>query len=291
MKKHQIIISLLLLVVVGIFIVPRVRSRGEIVLPIELSQQGFPVVAIEIQGHSIPVIFDNGASRTSIALSQEIVKKLELKLLPTNEKACFHDDTGKETCLKVYTIPELKIGHKTLRNVPCQLMDKLWGGHYDEGFIWFEAAKNGVLGLDFLRQFNVLVDYPSSRAILIPLGAYPHQYNVKNWIRMPVSTDGIIVANINGVTTKLVWDTGANHSIMKSTAKVLTEGKIATIKGDPPYQSFETTTFTVCDQPFPKTEFFIQKSEFPFDGLIGSSFFKEHPVFFDFKNNVMWVKP
>ena len=40
----------------------------------------------------------------------------------------------------------------------------------------------------------------------------------------------------------------------------------------------------------PKTKFFIQEGKVPFDGLIGSSFFKEHMVFFDFKNNLIFIK-
>ena len=263
----------------------------EIVLPLTFSTQGFPIAAIQIQGNNIPLIFDNGASRTTITLSKELVKKLNLKMTPTNKKVCFHDDTGKETCLKIYTVPELKIGQMMMHNVPCQLMDKLWGGHYDEGFIWFEAAKNGVIGLDLLRQFNVLVDYKNSRVILNKLGEYPQQYDVKSWIRVPVAHDsGIINAKINGADVTLVMDTGTNNSIMKSTAKVFAGKKSCESNNDPSCY-FETTTFMIGDRPLPKTKFSIQKDEFPFDGLIGSDFFKAHQVFFDFKNSLIFIKP
>lgn len=262
------------------------------VLPLTFSTQGFPIASIQIQGHDIPLIFDNGASRTTITLSKELVKKLNLKMTPTHKKVCLHDDTGKETCLKVYTVPELKIGQTTMHNVSCQLMDKLWGGHYDEGFVWFEAAKNGVIGLNLLRQFNVLVDYKNSRVILNKLGEYPQQYDVKNWIRVPFSNQyGMsISAKINGADAKIVFDTGSNSSIMKSTAKVFAEKKSCESNNDPSCY-FETTTFMVGDKPLPKTKFSIQQDDFPFDGLIGSDFFKAHQVFFDFKNNLIFIKP
>jgi len=264
----------------------------EIVLPLTFSTQGFPIAAIQIQGNTIPLIFDNGASHTTITLSKELVKKFNLKLTPTNKKTCFHDDTGKKTCLKIYTVPELKIGQITMHNVPCQLIDKLWGGHYDEGFLWFEAAKNGVIGLDLLRQFNVLVDYKNSRVILNKLGEYPQQYDIKSWIRVPVSNEyGMTMGvKINGTDAKIVFDTGSNNSIIKATAKILA-GKKSCESNYEPSCYFETTTFMVGDQPLPKTRFAIQKDEFPFDGLIGSDFFKAHQVFFDFKNSLIFIKP
>jgi len=296
MNKHKLTTlfnGLLFFTAIGIFTPVLASNSDEIILPIELTAQGMPVTSIQIQGNDIPLIFDNGASHSSIVLSKELTKKLNLKMTPTNKKSCFHSDDGKKTCLKVYTIPELKIGHMTIHDVPCQLMDKLWGGHYDEGFIWFEAAKNGVIGLDLLRQFNVLVDYKTSRAILMKLGEYPHQYDMKNWIKIPFSNKyGMTtIAKINGTDVTLVWDTGANNSIMSSTTKIPAEKKSCAYKENPSCQYFETTTFMVGNKQLPSTKFFIQKNEIPFDGFIGSSFFKEHQVFFDFKNNLLFVKP
>jgi hypothetical protein len=125
------------------------------------------------------------------------------------------------------------------------------------------------------------------------LGEYPHQYDVKSWTRVPFSYDhGIsISAKLNGADAALVFDTGANTSIMKATAKIPAAKKSCASESNPLCQYFETTTFMVGDKQLPKTKFFIQKDEFPFDGLIGSSFFKEHQVFFDFKNNLVFIKP
>jgi hypothetical protein len=155
-----------------------------------------------------------------------------------------------------------------------------------------EAAKNGVIGIDLMRQFNVLLDYKNSRVILIKFGAYQNQYNVKSWIRVPVSPKtGIINAKINGADAALVFDTGANASIMKATAKIPAAKKSCASKSNPSCKYFETMTFMVAGKQLPRTKFFIQKDEFPFDGLIGSNFLKEHEVFFDFKNNLAFIKP
>ena len=294
MNKHRLAVffnGLLFFTMIGFFTSGLAANSDEIILPIYFSPNGDPIASIQIQNHKIPLIFDNGASKSSIVLSKNIIKKLNLRIIPTDKKVCTLDDTGKKTCRTVYTIPELKIGSITMHNIPCELMDKLWGGHRDEGFIWFEAAKNGVIGLNLLRQFNILADFKNSKVILSTLGKYPHQYDIKNWIQIPFSYEyGITtIAKINGVDTTLVWDTGANNSIMKSTAKILAEKKYCESKNDPSCY-FETTTFIVGDKQLPKTRFSIQKDELPFDGLIGSSFFKEHKAFFDFKNNMLFIE-
>lgn len=281
---YKYFLSVILLVPTIIF----ANAKDEIIVPLQFSEQGFPVATVQIQNHNIPLIFDNGASRSNIVLNKDIVKQLNLKIIPTNNEVCSHDDTGKRNCLKTYIIPELKIGQLTLQNISCELMDKLWGGHYDEGFKWFAAARNGVIGLKLLQQFNLLLDYKHSRAILTTLGTYPKEYDIKNWVAIPFDKKGIINAQINGVNVSLVTDTGANNSIMKASAKVLVDKKPCDPKKDL-CQYLEPKTFTVGNKQLPKIKFGVQQDEFPFDGVIGSSFFKEHQAFFDYQNNILFI--
>jgi hypothetical protein len=293
-RKRAFLYGFLFLVLNDIDPVFATGGSADIVLPLKLSTQGFPTTSIQIQNHNIPLIFDSGASKTAITLSRDIVNKLHLQMKPANKKVCFHDDTGKETCLREYTLAELKLGQLTMYNVSCQLMDSLWGGHYDEGFVWFDAAKNGVIGLDLLRQFNVLVDYKKSRIILSKLGEYPSQYNMKTWVQVPFSSlSGIVHAKINGIDTRLVWDTGANNSIIKSTAKIaaVAKKKSCASKSNPNCQCFEAMKVIAGNKQLPKIKFFVQDNEFPFDGLVGSNFFKDHTVFFDFKRNIILIGP
>ncbi len=268
-------------------------AANEIILPLQFSTQGFPIASIQIQGHTIPLIFDTGASRTSLSLSKNIVKKLNLKITPTNKKACFHDDTGKKTCLKIYNIPKIKIGQSTMLNVPCQLMDKLWGGHYDEGFKWFEAARNGVIGRDLLQKFNVLIDYKQSKVIFTKLGQYPTGYSVKKWMSVPFTKKTFVInAKINGSNVNLILDTGANSSIMKSTAKISVEKKSCASKNNLTCQYFKTKSFQIGGHQILTTKFVLQKDNFPFfDGLLGTNFFKKNLVFLDFKQMRVYFKP
>lgn len=264
-------------------------SNHVAVLPLLLSVHGLPVTSVQIQEYNIPIIFDNGATSTSIALNKELVEKLHLNIVPTNNKSCFLNGSGKKTCLKVYTVPKLNIGQMTMSNIPCQLTEGLWGEHYDGELA---AARNGAIGLNLLRQFNVLIDYQASQIILMKLGEYPYQHDMKDWMRIPFSNKyGITTtAKINGTNVTLVWDTGANYSMIKSTAKIFVNKKSSLNKNSQSCKYFETTALITDGKQSLNTKLSIQKAGFPFDGLIGSSFFKEHRVFFDFKNNLLFVE-
>ena len=64
-----------------------------------------------------------------------------------------------------------------LHNVPGEEMKTLWGGS-TKGFIETPASKSGVLGLNFLRQFNVLIDYKSHKLSYYSYQRYPENLNL-----------------------------------------------------------------------------------------------------------------
>lgn len=122
------------------------------------------------------MIFDTGAYKTEITLSPHALKDIHVTY--TGKQHCFPAMDG-QYCEKEFIIPELKIGDFVLKNVTGQLMPKLWGGH-DEGFKATEASRDGVIGLALLSQFNILLDFPHSKAILVKQGASISGYDVKN---------------------------------------------------------------------------------------------------------------
>jgi hypothetical protein len=209
-----------------------------------------------------------------------------LKLLSSDKSKCFHDSTGKKTCLKTFIIPKLKIGEFTMHNVSGVMRDYMWGNKPEPDFIYIDAYKNGVIGLNVWREFNLLIDYPHEQAVLMKHGVYPKNYDVKNWVKIPfeITKYGITTAaKINSVDTLLSWNTAANHSvIMQSTMK-----KIARVPSE--YLSFAPKKFTVGRMDVPSPELHIVDEGFPFD-VIGSSYFTEHVVFIDFKNQYLFIQ-
>jgi hypothetical protein len=256
---------------------------------------GLPSAIIEIQGKIIPIIFDSGASKSEITLSEYALKNLKVNF--TGNQVCTTALDGRH-CEEEFIIPEVKIGTFVLKNVKGTLMSELWGGD-DKSFIPTEASRNGVIGYDLLEKFNVLLDYPHQQAILFQKGIRPTQYDFSQWIALPFTDQLYTKVLINGKKMTLGWDTGSVPSIIKASA-VLNLAKSA-CERDTPYgrnkscNRIVTETFeTFPDKSkLPETWFRVRNipAEAPFDGLMGSNFFMDNLVYFDFDNHKILIKP
>ena len=134
-------------------------------LPVELnsgnpSPYGIPSIEISIQGKTIPVLLDTGANKTEIAFSPQALNGLDVHY--TGEETCFQAFDGMQ-CQKNFIIAQMEIGGIVIKNVSGRVMPKLWGGH-ENGMIITPAIENGVLGIQFLSRFNVLLDFANANS-------------------------------------------------------------------------------------------------------------------------------
>lgn len=257
---------------------------------------GLPSTIITIQGKDIPIILDTGASKSKdISLSEYALNNIHVRF--TGKVICFKTVQGN-LCQKEFIVPELRIGSFILKNVKGTLMRKLWGYDkgFDEGFRATESLRNGIIGLPLLSKFNVVIDYPDSKLVLIKKSHKPFNYDIKNWI--PIKFEGPLQThlNIDGKSLILRWDTGATPSVIKSS--VIKNYKKQSCQIEPPYildncSSIVTKSFTTNEgSKLPRTWFKIMNipSYAPFDGLIGSNFFRENLVYCDFNDHYIYVK-
>jgi len=264
--------------------VPCFAATEQAILPLSFSPQGMPAIDVEIQGKKIPLAFDTVSDYS--ALSEKTIQEQHLQLLSSSQTKCYHDSNGKKTCVNLFIIPALKIGDFILHNVTGIMRDYMWGKEPEDKFIVTEAYKNGVIGLNVLCQFNVLIDYPHEQVVLMKPGLYPKNYDIKNWIKVPFELNkyGITTqAKINGVNVLLSWITAANHSVIMRP----TMAKIANVPVG--YTSFAPDQLMVGNKEIPSAEFHIVDEGFPF-AVIGSSYFQEHIVFIDFKKQYLLIK-
>jgi hypothetical protein len=254
---------------------------------------GLPSTVISVEGKSLPVIFDTGAKKSGITLSAHALKGLHVRF--TGNQTCFNAFDGKH-CEKEFIIPEVKIGAFVLKNIKATLMPKLWGGK-DTGFLATEASKNGVIGYNLLSQFNILLDYPHKKAILYRKGQHPAQYDFLRWIVIPFSGQLYTTVQINGKNMILGWDTGSVPSVIK--ADVVKNMQLSKCPANTPFgkskncQQLVTQTFTTAEGvKLTKTGFLIEDipAIAPFDGLVGSNFYMQNLVYFDFDNQKIYSK-
>lgn len=293
-------ITLLFMVFIGLtqIAVAESQSVTETSLPLKFdtgnpAPDGMPSIFITIQGKKLPILFDTGAKKTQLALTKQALKNIDVHF--TGKEICFNAMDGKH-CQKEFIIPEVVLGSFTIKNVKGVLMSKLWGGN-DEDFIETEASKNGVVGFALLNQFNILLDYPQAKVILTKPQSKPKDYHMAQWTSVPFTDHFQTKLNINDKPVNLSWDTGASLSIIK--ASIAQNFPQTACPAGKRYSKkdclrIEPTSFTTSDgKILPNTWFHVIDipSYAPFDGLVGSNFYQENLVYFDFDEHKIFVAP
>lgn len=268
----------------------------ESVLPLQFNSgnpapYGVPSTSIIIQDKEIRLLFDTGAFKSEIVLSEQALRNIRVKY--TGKQICFNAMDG-EHCQKEFIVPEVKIGKFVIKNVTGTVMSKLWGGN-EKGFQESEASRNGIIGLALLSKFNVLLDYSHAKVLLVKHDNMPLSYNIANWVSIPFEKNLITHLTLNGKQLVFGWDTEAIPSVIKQSA-VKEFQHSPCPKGAPyskaNYLSVQTASFTMGNKKLPNTWFKVVDipSCAPFDALINSNFIKENLVYFDFKNHNIYIK-
>jgi len=293
----------LVMVLIGLFINSLLLAQtnsaiNQTELPLQFNTgnpapYGLPSTFITIGNKTIPILVDTGATKAEVTLSSYALGNLRVEF--TGKQNCFLSYDGNH-CQQEFILPEVKIGTFVLHNVKGTLMTQLWGGR-DKNFLTTEASKNGVIGLGLLSKFNFLLDYPHAKLILLQPGNKPSNYPIQNWIVIPFQKNLTTKLKIDNNLLVLSWDTGAVPSIIKRMVaanfhQVMCPAK--TSYGDINCRRINTTVFsTTTNQELPNTWFMLADipAAAPFDGLIGSNFFRNNAVYFDFGEDEIYVKP
>lgn len=103
----------------------------------------------------------------AILLDPKIAEKYDMKSLKTISTSELKDSYGNVFKIETKLLPKLKIGNKTLKNVPLSF-----------------AAKSSdipmkVFGNDLLKRFDVIFDFQKNEIYLKPNGLWKMNYNIK----------------------------------------------------------------------------------------------------------------
>ncbi len=257
---------------------------------------GMASTVINIEGKPFPIILDTGAKKYGLVLTKEALKKIHVHF--TGKVVCSNSVTGKH-CEREFIVPEVKLGSFTVKNVEGILVKHFWGGlHGDDDFKVTEASRNGLLGYALLSKFNILLDYKNAKLILVKLGNTPAQYDVTKWNSVSFDDHLHTKLNADGKQLTFSWDTGALPSIMsrktagyfkqipcpkdnpyKEPVSTCLRVEISSLKTDSELIS-NNTWFSVTDIP----------ENAPFDALMGSNFYMDHLVYFNFDSHKIYVK-
>lgn len=237
---------------------------------------------------------DTGHGWGTISLSPSVLSKLDVRYTGRTKEN--YDWKGQRYDSKQYLIPRIRIGDLSLNQLP---------GY--EFFSRYEYIR-GVIGLPFLNQFNILIDYPNRRFGLYRKDFYPEYLKSEVWAKVKLVSPMVLPVKFKDYdeTFTFCLDTGAiavdeeNHSYglirsQSALGRLLQQRK--TLEPDPTdvevLGKFGSNQLrTSCGYPLVQIDFIIGDYEYPKrDGILGHSFFAKYSVFIDFIKDEMYLKP
>lgn len=188
-----------------------------LILPLELSPSGTPVITVMINGQKEKFWLDSGAAFS--VLSSETAR--QMNILPINQnRVSAATLTDKKIMVQMAVIESMKIGSLEITNHPAMIMRlqdlffkipglfKGWMGRRINNR--FEV--NGILGMNAIRNLNIHLDFLNKRIVIFkPENKQPDERNFF-WLGYPI----VICRSLDGVPLYFGLDTGAKKSILAS---------------------------------------------------------------------------
>lgn len=250
-----------------------------VVLPIRLLGN-FPVVTVNIDGSHVPLVFDSGNSG-SVALTQAAIKRM--KLSPTGEKSREMDAKGNVIEHPKFKIPRLRMGTAVFTDVIGEL------DVHDPSYQATQVGQQGFLGTSLLKGYEVVLDYPHRRMILVSPGSTKDQSTACKGAAVPFSPawhgEPAAEADIDLGRLTLWLDTGTPTSML---SRRFAEAARPNHSGD----TLTSKRLTLGGIEFGPLKFVLEDLSLPpgFDGLIGYDFFAHHVVCMDFPGNRFLIR-
>ena len=239
------------------------------------------------------LLIDTGHGYGTVSLPLSVLSELDVTYTGVSKEN--RDFKGQQYDSRHYLLSKVEIGSLVLDQVPGYEFLSRYG---DLG---------GLIGLAFLNQFNVLIDYPNKRFGLYRKDFYPDYLKSQVWTKVQLIPPLSLPVNLKDYeeTFAFCLDTGAiavdeeKHSYgmirSKSTlGKLLQQNEI--LEPDPSdvevLGKFSSNQFrTPCDYPLAPMDFMLVDYEYPKrDGFLGHNFFSKYSVFIDFRQDEIHLR-
>jgi hypothetical protein len=129
----------------------------------------YPVVSVYIQGKAYRLMLDTGAEGAAIGLTPEALATIDARF--TGETRAYRNAYGECYESKEFIISRVSLGDLEIREiVGIETHDSVYG-------------LDGIVGLELLRQFSVLINYNMRRLVLYACGHTPHFLTQERWFK------------------------------------------------------------------------------------------------------------
>lgn len=241
-------------------------------IPITFASRGSPTINVSINGKIYPLELDLGSSFL-FSLCQEILQNIHKTPYGT---AKWSDFRGQRYESPAYTIPEIKIDNLAFFNaVTRQSRDDF---HTNVTLSKRPSQPIGIIGLPILERYNLLLDFSHSTiyASNDHLSLQKTGFLSENLLTIPFTLhpDGILLnVETDAGTYRLMLDTGSTHTAIRA-----------------PHPD-STVKFCIMGHDFGERSIvsFDLSPQFDFDGCLGMDFLREHPLFIDYSNKMIFI--
>lgn len=240
----------------------------------------FPVVAVNIDGDDVPLMFDLGDA-SSLVLQQSVIDRL--KTVPTGETLRFKDAMGNIIHSPIFKIPNMKIGGAVFNDVMGRL------DAHDLSYQTAQVGQQGSFGRGIFKSYKIVLDYHHRKMTLIPPGSTEEPAAMCKGTVVPILPDWqgepVTKGRSDFGDMTLIWDTGIPTSAIR---KNWAQQVGAPVTGE----SVITKHFLLGGVDFGplKLTVFDYTEPSGTDAFVGYNFFAKHVVCIDFPANRFLVQ-
>ncbi|MFC1793208.1 hypothetical protein ACFL3Q_06435 [Planctomycetota bacterium] len=250
-------------------------------------------ITVIIDSIALNLFLDTGNPGASIDLTTKTLKKIEVTY--TGETKKTWDYKADEFEGREYILPRVKIGDLEFTNI-----------HATEHKM--QRFSDGTISFKFLQNYNVLIDFPNRNMRLYKLGYLPKYLRHQSWTPVNAFDRGgfTLSLKMDGIEEDFIFaldnaaialdDEQKPYGMIRlksSFGDYLEKNDLIIPKEDDPaiVGIFNTSDLKLHGIKIPNLDFMVVDYKYPErDGLLGYNFFIKHPMFIDFKNDMLYVK-
>lgn len=266
--------------------VERVTSPavGGSVVPVEMVHS-LPVVEVVMQDRHWRLIVDLGGT-DALSLSTSALRDLQVHF--TGRHRHIFDAFGKLWRGREFVVAEIMLADLKLYGVRgYEIPDNRFNIPSNRGAE--DVQLDGYIGVDLLRQFNLLVDYPNNRLVLADHAAQP-PVMIDNWASSKFDNYAGVTSYItlDGQRRRANWDTGASHTVIRPGRTGASWARWT--YGD--YEAVTSPSLSIGGSDLGEFDLVLLDFRKPrVDVILGTNLFESRAVWFDFVQQEVAVEP
>ncbi len=267
-------------------------------VPIYFTSEGnspsYAYIDVLVNEVKLRLFIDTGHGYGTVSLPPSVLS--ELDVIYTGITKENRDFKGAKYDSRHYLIPKIRIGSLVLNQLPgYEFLSR-----YDD--------LGGLIGLAFLNQFNVLIDYPNRKFGLYRKDFYPGYLKSQGWTKVQLVPPLSLPVKLKNYeeTFTFCLDTGviAVDKERHSYGTIRSESEFGQlvqqkeiVEPDPTdtdiLGKFSSNQLrTPCNYPLTLMDFMLVDYEYPKrDGFLGHNFFSKYSVFIDFTKDELHLRP